>query len=638
MNKIFKIVNGRAVSELAKSIAIACVVGCVSQGALADRKTVPMDDSVNYDGIIEEITNINTTGHGNIIGVINSNITINNQNNDENNDNIVFGKDITLSNDTNTATNNNLVFGQGIEIGGYNNLVFGQNISMTNNPNGPKVNKNNSVFGNNINISQNVQNGTVLGEGATINALSGVVIGHDAMDSGADNTVAIGHEATTYSNKGVSIGFQSKSKASATALGSKAQAMGTSSISIGDRTKATGDYATSIGPASNATAQSAIALGIQASSTAMNAVAIGGLAKATHQDGVAIGSFSQTKDLVSVENGTVDDLTITGFAGNNQDGKSAVESVVSIGNVAGGVEYTRQIVHVAPGEISETSTDAINGSQLFATAKALNTKIEGLNVGGNVDVSNKANISGDNITNINDWQTNLQIGTGTMGGNSDNQSVTGETVINYLEDNYYSKGDIDKIIDNIDTGNGGSGVDKEYVDNGDKETLEKANDYTDNAKAEAVKEANKHSDANDIVTLEKANEYTDEKFKGIDGEQIRTNTNNIERIDGLVKDNSYRIDQNAKAIQENSRRIDDLDDKYSNAMAASNALGGLPQAMTPGKTMFTAGLGNYGNKQALAVGYSTISDNKRHIVKLGVATNFSGNKKLSASVSYGYEF
>ena len=86
-------------------------------------------------------------------------------------------------------------------------------------------------------------------------------------------------------------------------------------------------------------------------------------AKATKGNSVAIGAGSTTTtNATSVNEATVNNLKYSGFAGgNNVTSGDQVSLVLK--------NYERQLKNVAPGEISNTSTDAINGSQLYAVQK-----------------------------------------------------------------------------------------------------------------------------------------------------------------------------------------------------------------------------------------------------------------------------
>lgn len=86
------------------------------------------------------------------------------------------------------------------------------------------------------------------------------------------------------------------------------------------------------------------------------------------------------------------------------------------------------------------------------------------------------------------------------------------------------------------------------------------------------------------------------------------------------------------------KRIDEIDDKYSSGMAAANALSGLVQVTEPGKRLVTASVGNYRDKQAIAVGVSGMTDNSRWIYKVGAGTNLQGKQRFNAHASIGFQW
>ncbi|WP_162100570.1 ESPR-type extended signal peptide-containing protein [Veillonella sp. R32] len=122
-----------------------------------------------------------------------------------------------------------------------------------------------------------------------------------------------------------------------------------------------GDGAIFIGIRSIGSGHGAVTLGSLSQATASVATALGMGAKANKVASVALGAASDTnKDAAQVSNATIKGSTYN-FAGtiNNTPG-----AVVSVGNST----VQRQIINVAPGAVTATSTDAINGSQLFAVA------------------------------------------------------------------------------------------------------------------------------------------------------------------------------------------------------------------------------------------------------------------------------
>ncbi len=115
----------------------------------------------------------------------------------------------------------------------------------------------------------------------------------------------------------------------------------------------------------------ALAIGTMSEATGINSVAIGTGAQAPQANAVAIGGGSST---VGVQGRQVNDANVTLSDGSTINftsfaGATKVEegSMVSFGRKGN----ERQLKNMAPGEISATSTDAINGSQLYSVAKKL---------------------------------------------------------------------------------------------------------------------------------------------------------------------------------------------------------------------------------------------------------------------------
>ena len=111
----------------------------------------------------------------------------------------------------------------------------------------------------------------------------------------------------------------------------------------------------------------AVALGTLATASKVNTIAIGSGAKADVDNAIAIGGGSDT-----AKHGTKQTKTeITGLSyGWSGGDKTGIGDIVSIGSAG----YERQLKNLAAGEVSETSTDGINGSQLFGVIKDLTNK------------------------------------------------------------------------------------------------------------------------------------------------------------------------------------------------------------------------------------------------------------------------
>jgi trimeric autotransporter adhesin len=200
-----------------------------------------------------------------------------------------------------------------------------------------------------------------------------VAVGPLAIASGT-NAVAQGKSANASGGSATALGVGTTASATnSTAVGDGATAAGINSvalgalanagingngIAIGGSASASGGSATALGANSKATNTFSMAMGDAAQSTAVNAIALGRNAVASNADSVALGANSTTS-AVHVGAYTVNGGTAAA---------TAPTSVVSVG----GVGSERQIQNVASGVVSATSTDAVNGSQLFIVGTAVN--------------------------------------------------------------------------------------------------------------------------------------------------------------------------------------------------------------------------------------------------------------------------
>ena len=175
-------------------------------------------------------------------------------------------------------------------------------------------------------------------------------------------SIAMGTNAVAEDDASVSIGTWSKATTGqSVAVGYQANAKQLGATALGRQTNASAVDATAIGSGSNSTAENGTAIGKSASVSAKDSVAIGTGAKATNENAVALGTGSETAAAVATASESVNGV-VHNFAGINPG------STVSVGKT--GMERT--VTNVAAGRISATSTDAINGSQLYAVTTEVN--------------------------------------------------------------------------------------------------------------------------------------------------------------------------------------------------------------------------------------------------------------------------
>lgn len=306
------------------------------------------------------------------------------------------------------------VYAQGSNIG-YNNTSNGTYGMVIGSNNTAEAGATSSfVLGDTNTVKQ--ANSFAFGQGNTSDGENSFVGGDKAKAVGRD-TFAFGSSAEALTEYTIAIGSQARTIGYNTlAIGNGATVSGPSSIAIGRTNNVTGENSVAIG-ANNGTikgeqavvvgynnkmttadqeqlifgsnsvtsGQGSIVVGTHGQATAVDTVALGNNTIADVQNGIAIGTNSVTESAVGTSN-IKDNTTDIRFSNATYAG-STPDSVVSFGTNgragAGGVtSYTRQLQNVAAGRVSSTSTDAINGSQLYDVAleaQKYNTLVDGSN-------------------------------------------------------------------------------------------------------------------------------------------------------------------------------------------------------------------------------------------------------------------
>ncbi|MBR5589640.1 MAG: hypothetical protein IKW41_05760, partial [Phascolarctobacterium sp.] len=241
------------------------------------------------------------------------------------------------------------------------------------------------------------ESSVAIGVNNTANGKHAVAMGYYA-NAKADNAVAIGDNVTAEINS-VSIGVKSDAAKLATAIGSSLKAtgersiaigssssatgftgiaigfetnsIGTGSVAIGLRSNATDESTTAMGYGADATGNRASAYGANAKAIGLRSTALGYSASANNDFDVAVGSHSETVGTVNVASVEIGGETYT-FAGSEATGAVSFggggSSSLGISNIK------RQLQNVAAGQVDGTSTDAVNGSQLYAAYQAIDVE------------------------------------------------------------------------------------------------------------------------------------------------------------------------------------------------------------------------------------------------------------------------
>ena len=289
-----------------------------------------------------------------------------------------------------------------------------------------------------------------MGAEAQANGLYSLALGSNSI-ANADNTVALGYGANA-------------TKAGAMAFGQAGKADGLNSIALGNSSLAGNENSIAIGQKSSAGPENSIAIGSQTSVTGANSVALGTGSVAKLENSVSVGNDTLQRKIVNMAKGSIAkdsndaingsqlfdisksiadrlgggasvDTTGTGIVtapsyqlqsgvfGNVGDALEGLDnntlqwdSIKKAYSAAHGSDTTSKITNIKDGDISATSKDAVNGSQLNTvkndvTANATNiTNLTGDVANNTTNITNLTNDVAANttsITNLADTVTNL---------------------------------------------------------------------------------------------------------------------------------------------------------------------------------------------------------------------------------------
>ncbi|HCZ5399008.1 TPA: YadA-like family protein [Escherichia coli] len=297
-----------------------------------------------------------------------------------------------------------------------------------------------------------------IGLGDNANASQDYAMALRAESEAAENATAIGNKAHAKGVNSIALGNGSQALAdSAIAIGQGNKANGADAIALGNGSQSSGLNAIALGKASVVTGDNSLALGSNTNANGINSVALGAGSIADQDDSVSVGSDSLQRKIVNVKNGTikadshdaingsqlyaisdsvakrlgggssvnVDDGTVKAPTYNLKNGnKNNVGDALTVldqftlqwdqnrdkYSAAHGSSTASVITDVADGAVSDSSKDAVNGSQLKATNDDVETNTTNIATNTGNIATNTANIATNttNITNLTDTVGDLK--------------------------------------------------------------------------------------------------------------------------------------------------------------------------------------------------------------------------------------
>ena len=246
-------------------------------------------------------------------------------------------------------------------------------------PNASSVVENGIAIGTNVTSGAGTQKNTIaIGYNSSATLESAVAYGANTRSSGI-GSVAIGRTANASTNGAIAIGVSSQviSGNHAIVIGDSAKANGTKSLALGVEAKTNADYATALGNKATANGTNSVALGNSSTALSNNVTVLGSGVTVNQgfDNAVVLGANSNVNGshtIANVTEATVNGITYSGFAGT----VNSTGNFVSVGGSEAGQQ--RKIINVAAGAIDQNSTEAINGSQLYAVAKSFEDSLKNL--------------------------------------------------------------------------------------------------------------------------------------------------------------------------------------------------------------------------------------------------------------------
>ena len=581
-----------------------------------------------------------------------------------------------------------LAFGSFVKSNSDNNVAIGTSVTTNSNDSvgiGTAVNtKSNNSVGIGNNVVNNLSNSIGIGNGVATD-FNTIGIGN-GVETKVQDTIAIGNGVISNGESSVAIGNGIHADGVKTVnIDTNVNTKGVSSVVVGRDTTVNGDNTTVVGANngivdagqsavfgynnkaldnskeqlifgvnSQTKGQGSVVVGSHASATEIDALALGNNTIADVQNGVAIGTNSVTESPVGTS--TVKDNATDIRFSNSTFADSTPDSVVSFGTHgragAGGVtEYTRQLQNVAAGRISATSTDAINGSQLYDTAleaQKHNTVVDGVNT----TVTSKDNDFGRKEYKVNVNKDLVDMDSVNFGKVTDpKHSVTnkdGMITFNGDKDTKYTaNGMVIEDRNNLDTASynldgmvaNSNGKHVEFTTNG----INAGDQIINNVKAGVA-----NTDAVNVSQLNNAKDQLSGRINGLD-QKVTANTADIRTINHTLGDHEGRItvlEGNVQAldnkINTTANNVLNQSKSYTDSQAAKvGANAAALSALHPldfnadEKWQFSVGFGNYKGKNATALG-AFYQPNENVLLSVGTTLGTGENMiNAGATVRFG---
>lgn len=395
------------------------------------------------------------------------------------------------------------------------------------------------------------------------------------------------------------------------------------------------------------TGANAVAIGPTATAGAANAVSIGNGAVASANAGdVALGAGSTTTTVAATQGAVIGGTSYT-FAG------STPTSTVSVGSTGN----ERTITHVAAGRLGGTSTDAVNGSQLFATNQQ---------VGANTTAIENLSSTVENIANGGAPNKYFQVsGTGAASAATGVDAIAAGPDAHASGERSLAQGSRAKATGQgsiaIGADTNASGVNSVAVGVGSNDdgqsNVVSVGSSTQQRRITHVAAGTDASDAVNVGQLDAAQaggvQYDHQSDGSVDygnvtlgadsaGTQLHRVASGTSEGDavnlgqlntGVQTAENWAKNYTDQRIQAINQSINTVGARANAGIASAIAMAGLPQAYQPNQNAAAVAFGSFHGQAGMAIGVSTISGSGRWVYKLNLASNTRGDAAASVGAA-----
>jgi hypothetical protein len=499
-----------------------------------------------------------------------------------------------------------------------------------------------------VNAAQDYQ--VLMGDGATANGSKEVVIG-----TNASHTLPAVTAATAFPGNGAN----DPNDPSGVPTDDYNARLG-HSVVIGDSAAGTANAQTIIGANATASVANSVALGYASAATrgGQSSYAAYGMSTLQHSAGeVSIGSPGQERQITNVAAGSaltdavnLAQLEAVSFATGNavqyDDSTHNTVTMDSTSSTDGGVTGGTTLQNLHQGSISATSTQAINGSQMWHWTQdttnvysnySLYNAIQNIKPGGGTTINNNVKYYNVNSTLADSSATGANsVAAGPTATASGSNAVAVGNGANASADNSVALGS-GSVADRANTVSVGSAGSERQITNvaagstaTDAVNLGQMQASINNSTQGTVRyDTNTDGSTNySSVTLGNGNAGT--TIHNVANGVATSDAANVGQLNaGIQQAQNWAQNYTDQRYNELNGQIQSASNRANAGIAAGMAMAGLPQSYEPGRSMAAVAAGTFRGESSIAVGVSTISQGGRWVYKLTGSADTRGDAGFS---------